>query len=182
MNTLIAQNPLQETPRKSSYLGPAKILAVQGNRVQLECPDAFPWAILALAQTYQPVEGDTVLAVTHGDDWYVIGVIEGRGDTRIVVPGNLEFLAPRGRIDLVSRDGVHLKSKLVEIIAGKLEVTAKSVVERFLDLTQWVKGAFHQRTGSSRIKVEGDHQILANHIHHRAEGDVKIDGKMIHLA
>lgn len=184
MKTLTSPIPPPSTSApfgNASYLGPAKVLAVQGRRVQLECPDAFPWALLALAHTYRPVEGDTVLAVNRGDDWYVIGVIDGRGDTRIVVPGNLEFLAPCGRIDLASRDGVHLKGELVEIVAKKLELTAKSAVERFVDLTQWVRGTFQQRAGRVRTRVEGDHEISAGHIAHRSKGDVKIDGKMIHL-
>lgn len=164
------------------YLGPATVRHIDGRRVQLECPDEFPWATLALAQNYQPEEEDVVLAIGSGDNWYVIGVIDGHGRTSIVAPGDLENHAPAGRIDLLARDGIHLQSGFVEIVAEKLELTARRVFERFSDATQWVTEALHMRVGRMDTTVEGLYHLDAEEIIERAEKDVTIDGKMIHLA
>jgi len=172
----------QSAAAAEGYLGPATILAIQGNRVHLETPDAFPWATMAMAQGYEPQEGDQVLAITRGKEWYVIGLIQGTGRSSFTVPGDLEFRAPRGRIDFVSRDGVSLRSRAVELVADTMEFTARSIFERFVDATRWVKDAIHTRAGRTDTVVEGDSHLQAGEIIEQAEGDVRIDGKTIHLA
>src|SRR5258708_5414385 len=91
---------------ESTYLGPARVREVVGNRVRLEFPDELPWALLALAYPYQPAPGDTVLAAGQGANWYVIGVLQGTGKTKLMVPGDFEVLAPKGRISLFAGKGV----------------------------------------------------------------------------
>lgn len=166
---------------QTTYLGPATILAVEERRVHLECPDCFPWARVALAQSYQPVKGDVVLAVGRGQDWYVIGLLEGTGVTTFTAPGDLALRAPCGKIELQSGQGIILKSPLVEIFAGKLEMAARQVFQRFTDLTQWISGALHGRFGRVNTKVETDYHLNAGRIVERAEGDMIVNGKMIHL-
>lgn len=166
---------------QGTYLGPARVRCVAGNRVQLEFPDESPWALLALAYPYQPVAGDIVLAAGQGENWYVIGILQGSGKTTLMVPADLELLAPRGRINLLAGKGVQIKSPEVEITAGKLELAARRVMEHFTEATRWVRDTWQVRAGRMRIQVEDDYRLKAGRINERADKDVKIDGEKIHL-
>jgi hypothetical protein len=166
---------------QNTYLGPARVHQASGQRVQLEFPDELPWALLALAYPYQPAVGDVVLAAGQGQNWYVIGVLQGTGKTTLTVPGDFEVAAPRGRISLIAGKGFHLKSPDVKITAGKLEIVARQLRERFTEARRWVKETFHLCARDIRTEVEGDYQLRAGRIHERAEEDVKIDGNKIHL-
>ena len=166
---------------QGTYLGPARVCEVAGNRVRLEFPDALPWATLALACPYQPVVGDTVLAAGQGQNWYVIGMLQGTGKTRFLVPGDFEVLAPKGRIRLIAGRGIQVKSAEVKITAGKLELVARRIIEHFTDATRWIKDTWNLRAGRSRTEIETDYQVKAKRIDARAEHDVRIDGDKIHL-
>jgi len=163
------------------FLGPAQVVAIAGSTVQLETSTGTRTATMALAQAYSAVVGDTVLAISRGEDWYVIGVIAGRGTTTFTAPGDIEFHAPCGRIEMLAKEGVFLKSDLGEIVATKLELTARHVFERFNDVTQWITETLHRRIGRMHTKVEGDYDLKAGRITELADEDVTIDGKTIHL-
>jgi hypothetical protein len=172
---------MMQTLEATTYLGPARVLAAAGNRVKLELPDEHVWAVTALGGPFQPAVGDIVLAIGREDDWYVIGVLKGSGPTTWTVPGNLEIRAPRGEITLTAGRGVAVKAPEVKISAGKLELLARSVFERFHEATRWVKGAFQLQAGRVRTRIDGDYDLAADRIQERAEHDVKIDGTKIHL-
>jgi len=179
---LTENEPLNSpTSDRGTFLGPARVRGVSGNRVQLEFPDELPWATLALAYPYQPVVGDTVLAAGQGYNWYVIGVLQGNGKTTFAVPGDFEVLAPRGRISLIAGKAFQVKSPEAKITAGKLEVVARRAVETFTNATRWVKGAWQIQAGRVRTHVAGDYQVNADRIVERADHDVRIDGDKIHL-
>lgn len=166
-----------------THLGPARVAAVDGRRVVVN-PAAGGGTVsarVALAQSYAPAVGDEVLVIGLAGEWYVIGLLEGKGVTTFVAPGDVEFSAPRGRIEFVARDGVFLKSGLVEIVTEKLQFTARQMFERFTDLTQWVTGAVHQRLGRVRSHVEEDYDLKAGRIKELADEEVVIDGKKIYL-
>jgi hypothetical protein len=166
---------------QSTYLGPARVHRVTGSQIQLEFPDELPWATLALAYPYRPAVGDTVLAAGQGQNWYVIGVLQGTGKTTLMVPGDFEVLAPKGRINLIAGKGFCVKSPDVKITAGNLELVAKRISEHFSDATRWVKNAWKIRAGRVRTEAEADYQVKARRIIERAEEDVRIDGEKIHL-
>ena len=164
--------------------GPARVVAVEGRRLLavLESePGVTVSARSALAQSYAAAAGDEVLVIGRGGDWYVVGLLAGTGATSFVAPGDIEFAAPRGRVEFVARDGVFLKSGLVEIVADTLTLTARHVVERFTNLTQRVAEAVHQRFGRVRSHVEGDYDLKAGRIKELADEEVTIDGKKIYL-
>jgi hypothetical protein len=165
----------------TTFLGPAQVLKVAGNRAQLELPDELVWGTVALAFPYQVVVGDTVLAIGQGGDWYVIGVLRGSGKTTLTVPGDLAIRAPRGSLELDAAKGVRIKSPLVEIVSSKLKLVAKSIVERCEDATRRVKKAYQLRVGRLRTRVESTYDLKAERIVERAEEDVKIDGRKIDL-
>jgi hypothetical protein len=166
---------------QTTYLGPAQVLKAGGNRAQLELPDELVWATVALAFPYQLAVGDSVLVIGQEGAWYVIGVLRGTGKTTFNAPGDLEIRAPRGSIELTAAKGVRIKSPLVELLSGKLEVLAESVFERYEHATRWVKEAFQLRVGRLRTRVETTYDLKANRILQRAEDDVKIDGRKIDL-
>jgi hypothetical protein len=164
-----------------TYLGPARVRQFAGNRVQLEFPDELPWALLALAFPYEPAPGDIVLAAGQGHTWYVIGVLQGAGKTTFSVPGDFEILAPRGRIHLLAGKGFQLKSPEVRITAGKLELVARRVFERFENAARWVKQTLQVRAGRVRTDVDKEYRVRAGRIIERAHEDVTIDGNKINL-
>jgi len=166
---------------RNIHLGPARVREVAGNRVQLEFPDALPWAVIALAYPYRPSIGDVVLATGQGQNWYVIGILQGTGKTTLIVPGDFEVLAPRGQINLVAGKGIRVKGPEVSIMAGKLELVAKRVTEYFTDATRWVKKTWQLRAGRARTEVENDYRVKAKRIVEWAEEDVRIDGNKINL-
>ena len=160
-------------------IGPATVLEIAGNRLRLERPQGKAWARLALAQPYEPVPGDVVLAIGD-EDVYVIGILTGRGKTKFNVPGDLELHA-RGRIDIRGGKGIRMRSPEVYIRADRVETVARTVVEKFVDCYRWVKDLFQTRSGRTRTIVEGSYTVSAERIIERAKKDVKIDGRKIHL-
>lgn len=180
VDELLGQTPAAEMPA-APFLGPATVLAVCDLHVDLDLPQGRRRARIAMSQSYTPVVGDTVLAVCRDDEWFAIGLIQGTGTTTFTAPGDLELLAPHGRIDLLARDGVFLESDLVEIVATRIEITTRHLIERFHSVTQWITDALHQRLGRMHTTVEGDYELHAGRITEIADEDVSIDGKTIHL-
>src|SRR5262245_15521436 len=109
-----------------TYLGPASVLKAEGDRFQIDVGAHYCWAQSALAAPYVPAVGDIVLAIGQDDQWYVVGVLTGRGTTTFSVPGDLRIRAPRGTIELSAACGIRMKSPSVKIMAEKLELLAKS--------------------------------------------------------
>jgi len=173
--------PADAVTPESPYLGPATVLAASDGDVDLELPEGRRTARLALSQSYAPEVGDTVLAVCREEEWFVIGLIQGTGTTTFTAPGDVELQAPRGRIEILARDGIVLESDLVEIVATRLELTARHVIERFHSVTQWITDSLHRRLGRMHTTVEGDCQLRAGRITEIADEDVAIDGRTIHL-
>jgi hypothetical protein len=172
MNTLLAQ---------ASYLGPATVLAAEPARVLVMLPAAKAWATLALGIGYAPVAGDVLLVIGKDDSCYAIGVIAGRGRTTLVAHGDLELRAPRGRIDLLARDGITLRTSLVQVVAKTWEAVVDTVLQRFDELCCQVKGVMRWRSKRAETEVEELHRTHAGRIVQQADKDVSIDGEKIHL-
>lgn len=165
----------------TTSVGPARVIEVQGARVQLEANGQLIWAVSALAHCYQPAVGDTVLALQESNACYVIGVIHGSGAFKLTALGDLELRAPRGRIGIAAKDGVDLRGTAVTLTADHLEFKANTLTERFQTVSRWIKEALQLRAGRVRMTVTGDYRVKADRIIERADGDVKIDGNKIHL-
>lgn len=165
----------------TAQIGPATVLALDGQRVRISIGEGEVWAVMALAFPYRPEPGDTVLAAGQEEAWYVIGVLKGRGVSSFVAPADLEFRAPNGSIGLVAAEGVRIEAPEVELRADRLELAARSVFERFVRAYRRVAEAFHLRAGSVRTVVDESWDVRAGRITERATGDVRIDGEKIHL-
>jgi Protein of unknown function (DUF3540) len=165
----------------SPYLGPARVREVSGNLVRLDVTGAETRAQVALAFPYELHEGDVVLAISQDSSWYVIGVLEHTGRTRMTLPGDFELCAPHGRIDVKAGNEIHLKGPSVKIVATNLEILSRAILERCGRATRWVKESFQLRAGRARTVVESDYRLHAGRIVERAKGPVKIDGRKIDL-
>ena len=166
---------------QTTYVGPAYVLQAVDKRIQIELPDQQVWALIALAYPYQPSAGDIVLAIGQEDNWYVIGVLNGSGNTTLTVPADLHLQAPHGSIELSSAKGIRIRSSAVKIVSNKLELIAQRSFERYANATRWVKEAFQLRAGRVRTSVDSSYRVTAERIVERAEDDVRIDGRKIHL-
>lgn len=173
--------PADAVMPESPYLGPATVLAVSETGVDIEAPEGRRTARVAMSQSYAPVIGDTVLAVCRGEEWFAIGLIQGTGTTTFTAPGDIELRAPRGGIELVARDGVCVKGDLVEIVATRIELSGRQLIERFHSVTQWITDSLHRQLGRVHTTVEGDYEVRAERITQIADEDVTIDGTTIHL-
>lgn len=166
----------------TTYLGPARILEVDGNRIQVSLPEGEEaCALMALASPYAPVAGDVVLTIGHEGNYFVIGVLQGTGKTTFTVPGDLELRAPRGTINLVSGKGVGIRAPQFSVKAGKIRILARSIAEKFTSAMRRVTDLLQIRAGRMRTISENQYTVRAGRIVQRAKGDVKIDGKKINL-
>jgi len=163
------------------YLRPAKVVEVARRRLKVNLKGNKKWANMAMPYRYDAEVGDTVLAIGQEDDLYVIGVIQGHGKTTMQAAGDLELRAPKGRIDLVAAKGVNVRSPSFHVITKKLEFVAENVVERFYNLTSWIKDTFELRAGSVHSTVKSTFRLKAGRIRQKAREEVNIDGKKIHL-
>jgi len=74
------------------YCGPAIVREIGPVSVTLQLPDREARAELALAYPYRPQLNDMVLALGTADgDLYIVGVLRGKGTTRLCVDGDLEI-------------------------------------------------------------------------------------------
>lgn len=160
-------------------VSPATVLEVKDGRVLLQLPQRQAWAVLALAFPFSPEVGDVLLAIGD-EDVYVIGVIAGKGKTRLEAPGDLEIHA-RGQVRITGEAGVKVAAPRVEVEAEKLELIAREAFERFVDVYRFATGAVQHSAARIRTLVSGPYTLQAGNIVEQAEKDVRIDGRHINL-
>lgn len=165
-----------------TQFGPARVRAVEPGRALVEGEGFKAWATLALAYGYRPAVDDVLLVAGGAQAFYVIGVLQGRGDVVLTSPGDLQLHAPRGRVTVKGgAGGVAVEGDTVEITARTLRVRARETIERFGSVCRRVAETFRLRAKRSHVTVEEEHRLRAGSIHERASGDVKIDGDQIRL-
>jgi hypothetical protein len=165
----------------TTHLGPARVLAVEGQRVLVALGEAKAWATLAMAVAYAPVAGDLLLVIGKEELFYAIGVIAGRGRTTLTAPGDLELLAPHGRIDLRARDGIELRTSTMRFVADKWDAVFGAVRQRCSEFLCHVRGVVRWHARRAETTVDEVHRTQAGRIVQRAEGEVQIDGSKINL-
>jgi hypothetical protein len=163
------------------YCGPAIVREIGPVSVTLQLPDREARAELALAYPYRPQLNDMVLALGTADgDLYIVGVLRGKGTTRLCVDGDLE-IETTGQLNLRGGAGVGIAGELVSVTADRYEVSARSVVERLGDVYRWTKGVIMTCAGRTRTVVETSATLAAARIVEKAKEDVVIDGEQIRL-
>jgi hypothetical protein len=161
------------------YLGPATVTAVTGDDVRLATPEGEKTAALALAVPYRPEKGDVVLAI--GDETlYVIGVLSGKGVSRLEVVGDLE-IAAGGDVRIRSGRALSMNAPDVALKARRMELAAERMLGRFGRVYEWVRETLRTTAERVRTSVRGSYALRADRVHAFGEKDVKLDGKRIHL-
>lgn len=178
---------MAETPVSPAapVLGPALVTAVRADGVWMvrplagdaPSPSAVP-AVPAMPFVYTPREGDTVLAIGQSGRWYVIGVLNGQGDMTINAPADLSLVAAKGTVR-VTAQAVEVRTPRLETVAAHIAQTARAIVTKAHDLTQWVTGAMDVRAGNSTLNVDGVHTVHAEHCLTQARKCVRVDGELI---
>lgn len=165
-------------------LGPALVLAVQedGRLTVQPVRDATGPVVAApaMAVRYRAEPGDTVLVIGQDGDWYVIGVLNGRGATVLSSAGDLTLEAVAGTVR-VRAAAIELQAPKVEVLAQHIARTARTIVDKAHDVSQWITGMLDRRAGTSRLTVDGLHTVQAEHAMTLARKQVKIDGDAINL-
>ncbi len=162
-----------------TYIGPAVVTLVARERVRISLPGREEWARLALAYPYQPQRGDVVLAL-GGDELFVVGVLEGKGPVRLSFPGDVEISAG-GDLRLRAGRGMELSGPGVVVKTDRFELIARVAFSTVLRAYLRVKEALCVQAGSARTTVDGHYTLRARGINQRADDDVRIDGRQIHL-
>lgn len=163
------------------YLGPAEVLGCSPLSLDVVLPDGRRVeARLALAFSYAPEVGDTVLVIAQ-DEHYVIGVLAGRGKGVLAFPGDLELHAVGGALKLTGDRGVTVEGPSMRVTVGKLELVARAVTQRFESLRQRVTELLHVHAGESHTIVEGTSHLRAESASILTEQKVTLNGKAIHL-
>jgi hypothetical protein len=166
----------------SDYLGPARVAAVEGRAVTIDLPGgATARAILALAFPYRPAQGDTLLVVGRDGAFYVIGVIQGTGETVLSFAGGVELRAEGGPLRLASDQSVEVQAPEVGIDAGRLRLYAEAAVEKLGTLYSHVRGLLRSRAGESETIVDEGALTRAKSASILTEESMSINGKQIHL-
>lgn len=158
----------------------AVIERVEGNRLLVALNGAQAWASDALGYAYQFQAGDAVLVIGENEDWYVIGILEGKGKTAFHAPGDLELVAT-GSLTLVAGESIELKGRNINVVATRLNLMAKRLTQRAESLRLHVRNAFQVFAARFSSRIEGAHRVEARRIVERAREDVTIDGSKIHL-
>lgn len=172
---------LRALTRSGVYCGPATILEVSETLLKLQLPGRETTAELALAYPYQPRVNDLVLALGPEDGTvFVVGVLQGKGQTRLRVEGDLEIEAS-GRLNLRGVKGVNVEGMQISVNADRYEVTARSMIERLGNVYRWAKGTILTFAGRTRTVVEKNATLTAGRIVEKAKQDVVIDGEQIKL-
>jgi hypothetical protein len=167
------------------HFGPAQVTAVLGRDVELEITTGSAnerrWARLAIAVAYQPQVGDLVLAIGTADDWYVVGVLEGRGPTVLNAPGDLELRAPHGAIQITAAEGCVVVSPTVRVVANALDLIGDTLHEEFETVRRRITGMLEVRAKALCTAVTDTWRLTAQRIVGRGEDSVTIDAPSINL-
>ncbi len=175
-----AQNQAVIGSMPDTHLGPALVRGVMDAALLLEIDGELHRAVIALAYPYRPEVGDVVLTIGHEDDLYVIGVLDGKGLTRLDFPGDVE-LRSAGRMRLEAKEGINLRSDRITMSADRLDVTVKKIRERAVSIFRRVEGTLRTVAGRERKNIEKQSTLHAGKIVRKAVKDVVVDGRQIKL-
>ncbi|MCC6873373.1 MAG: DUF3540 domain-containing protein [Sandaracinaceae bacterium] len=99
----------------------------------------------------EPNVGDRVLVAERGAEGYVLEVLSARSASRVSVEGDLEIVAPNGRLALRARDGVQLlASRAIELLGSALKV---NVSDAELSMQRLAYSGKEAAVDASAVKV-----------------------------
>ncbi|MFO0552595.1 MAG: DUF3540 domain-containing protein [Polyangiaceae bacterium] len=163
------------------FLGPARVVAMEGATPIVELDGQREHARLALAFPYAPAVDDVLLVLGRTGALYVVGILEGRGELALRFLGDVKLHAVGGKLELEGDQGVRVRGAAVEIVTRQLKTLADSVVERANDVYRRVRDTLSVHAGEKRVLVDGALSTRAASASTATSGVVTINGKEIHL-
>ena len=161
-------------------LGPALVRGVMHGAILIDIDGRLERAQMALAYPYRPEVGDVILVIGREDQFYVTGVLSGKGVTRFDFPGDVELMAG-GTLRLASRAGVEVSGERISMRADRLDVAVTTFRQSVSSFYQRVTGTLRTVAGRQRTTVEKESTLHAGRIVRKAQEDVIIDGRQIKL-
>lgn len=163
------------------YLGPGTVVAARVDRLELQLENgARVDARAALPWPYEAAVGDELLVVGEGARHYVIGVLRGRGVSRLDFEGDVK-LSARGRLDLAADQGVSIRAPDVHVESDRLTIVAEAAHKIVGTLRQTVRELFTVRAKEQHTLVEGNVLSHSKATRIVSEEKVTINGKEIFL-
>jgi hypothetical protein len=181
-NTAATGHGAAVEPTQAVRLLRGVVAAASGATVVVTLPDgkeASP--TFALALPYAACEGDVLLLLGQDSEYFVVGVISGRGKTSLEIQGDVSLRAVGGALSLSGDQGLTLRAPHVEVHADKLSTVARSVVETFTSLFQRVTDVLHTHAREQVSIVDEGSYSQAKSTAIQTEETVTINGKEIHL-
>lgn len=167
---------------REDYLGPAEVTRVSAGSVEATLPGGGAiTARMALAVPYQPVIGDVLLVIGKGEDHYVIGVLRGRGQTRLALQGDVDLHATDGTLRLSADKGVRISGPEVAIETRRLGVVAGTLVEHLSSVVRRVTGLLSVQAGDAHTIADGTILQQSKNASILTEETVAVNGRQVHL-
>jgi hypothetical protein len=163
------------------FLGPCRVVRMEGTTPVVLCEGAEVRAELALAFPYETAVGDELLVIGRRDRHYVIGVLHGRGEMALRFTGDVRLEAVGGKLELAGDKGVRVRGDSVEVVTKNLRTFADAIVERATDVYRRVRGTNSVHSGEKRELVDGALSTSAQSATTTTSGVITINGKEIHL-
>lgn len=169
------------------YLGSGCVTAFEGPDVVVALDDGREVdAEMALAFPYRPVIGDALLVIGREEEgkvaqYFVIGVLHGRGRAVLEMQGDVDLRAVGGRLTLAGDEGVSLRGRDLDVLVDKVHVVADSVAHKCTTMFQRVRKLFATHAGASQQQIDGDMATQAKTATIVTEEKILLNGKQIHL-
>lgn len=171
----------QEVPR-ADYLGSGRVLFADVGGVQVRLDDGRERpARMALAFPYRPVVGDSLLVIAREDSAFVIGVLDGSGQTSLELAGDVDLRARGGKLSLTGDRGLELRGPAIDIVGDAMRVVVESMSETATSVFQRVRETISVHAGEVRSWVKGDSHQVAHRMSLKTEDTVTINGREVHL-
>ncbi|MBK8259369.1 MAG: hypothetical protein IPK82_42780 [Polyangiaceae bacterium] len=163
------------------WLGPATVVEVFQQKVTLRLSDSTRVdAVFALTSPYEAAQGDIVLAIGNADGFYVIGVLDGKGQTHLHVQGDLNVRAS-GTLRLSADKAVEITGPEVSLRSRILRSVAETATQAVANFSQKVTELLSVHAGERRTIVDGSSVEQAKTASLTTEEKMTINGKSIYL-
>lgn len=178
----LAQRGLSAVTPDELVVGPARVVEAGPSWVLVECAGrgAAERAELAFSMPYEPAVGDLLVVLGKPGSLYAVGVLRGTGKTILAVEGDLD-VAASGSLRLRGGMGVAIEGRDVSIEAGRMETTAKTVVEVVGSFVQRVSGLFSQQARDVHVHAEQSVVTRGKNATILTEESVVVNGKQLFL-
>ena len=133
----------QQTQSLDRYLGAARVVRDAGDTLLVALKEAADHPLVhaapALAFPYRPVIGDQLLVIGDAHAFYVIGVLAGRGRSRLKSSRGMSLEAKGGRLRLRGDRGVKISGPNVRVQTQRFKKLALATLQTFGHLASRVR-------------------------------------------